>query len=195
MKRLLISALVISLTSCGVVRNAQIQTSVDDLKKVCDFSTTPELAALKGKIKLGVDEDVSLKMLTLETYPDEAERKSIESLDLLSQPCRRRMSKLVEDYDSHMPEMKSILQTRFNFSKQILASLYSRRITFGQYNKMDEDNQTSAIETISRVESAYQARAQAQAANFANAYINRFSSGATYTSCTSLGNTTNCLQR
>ncbi len=195
MKILLLFALIISLNGCGVVRDAQIQTAVDKLTQVCDVSKAPELEPLRGKIKLAADEEVSIKMLTLKTYPDETERKAIESLDVLLQPCRRGFSQLVEDHDSHMPEMKAILQTRFNFSKQILASLYSKEITFAQYNKMDQDNRASAMEAVSKVESAYQARAQARAANFASAYVSRFSNQTTYTSCASVGNTTNCWQR
>lgn len=118
-------------------------------------------------------ESLPLSMLTLEAFPTQDEKGAIDAYERAWEAiCRPAGDAFLNRYFSGMPELGSVVTSARAASKSVLADLYLGKQTFAQSNRQLQALYVSYRETIAKIAAAYQQRQQAQAAAFAQAYLN-----------------------
>lgn len=183
-KTVLVLAVISSLSGCGVMQHyqqqqaqQQQQAKMDQYKAELDalaascksqFATDPRLDPLRGHINFGSDED-SLEQLASTKKPTAKEKSAILVWDEIGSNCNNERAKLLAKYNAPAGFIQNI-RSFGDAQKQLRASLWAGKISYGQYLKTAKQNYLNLDKENQALESSLQQ--QARQAQMQQAQIN-----------------------
>jgi hypothetical protein len=115
-----------------------------------NLESSPELQVLKGKVALGGIGGQTLEMLANDKKPTAAEKIALAKWDSLRQPCIKMNTEWNESRLA--PNVTVVIDKVAGQFKEILADLYSGKITYGQFAKIRQANSDKAKVEIANID-------------------------------------------
>lgn len=139
---------------CFLAPNSYAQSNASQC--VIDMMNDPALAPLKGKVAFNV-EDQTVEMLANNQKPTPEEKKAILLWDTKRTECIKEREAVIAS-QPYSPAVRAVELNYQNARKNLIASLYARSISYGEFAKRSADLFSNAA--LARVEAVNQTSKQ-----------------------------------
>jgi hypothetical protein len=135
MRNIIILLCIITLSSCSVLKDRGKKQS----KIVDDYCNALLAWYVNSPLKEYLPynpKNINIKHLSNSRHPNDYERKTILNLSDASRKCGQARVEHTKIYFSDVPGLSTVFENIYFRREQVLADLYSRKITFGQANQL-----------------------------------------------------------
>lgn len=203
----LVASLVVS--GCATLEQAQMkqayQADLGAARAGCSEQLkTAAIDPLRGKIVIDVGQVPTLPMLSDSAHPSQQERDALAVLDPIHSACNGGVISVLTRH--FPPEYAALGNEVASALRANRAELYAGRISYGEYNQMEQAVNAALQSRLQQLDAKYQAMAQQQQAIKDQQLINSLGAlnmlnqaamprAPVNTTCSQLGNFVNCTTR
>lgn len=146
MEKLFIALLVMMLIGCANQQyrqeqwNQQAKKNFDAANKQCDDKAKimePYFSSIKNKIRIPIQPELTLDMLSNTQYAHDSEKHAIEKLNELSEYCFTALKNWATS--TFNAEYGEVFTEQITLHRENASHLYSGKITYGEYNKKADE--------------------------------------------------------